>query len=345
MSNDFNQFTPTLEKLAELRQKGLAGVIAVAVAGVLILMLAVVFGSSAYITRTYETVIVTRFGKIEKVRKDPGLAFKVPGVDTTNRIDMRVKPWDGPAESMPTRDKLYIVVDSFARWEVSDPEVFYTKFLTEQRALSRITDILNSETRTEIGENNLIEVVRNTKGRTPVYPDDYIQEERSKFESIENGRNVIERRITDRAKAKLADVGVRLLEFYLKRVNYSADVQRIVEQRMISERERIASRFRAEGSEEASRIDGRRERELRQIESEAFRKSEEIRGEAEQAAYGIYNGAFAATPDHRKFYSFLKRMDSYEASLAGSVFFLKMDNPYLSALRGKVQSVTIEEEE
>ncbi len=345
MSNDFNQFTPTLEKLDELRRKGLAGFIAVAVAGVLIIILAALFGSSAYITRTYETIIVTRFGKIEKVRSEPGLAFKIPGIDTTNRIDMRVRPWDGPAAEMPTRDKLYIVVDTFARWEVADPEVFYTKFLTEQRALSRITDILNSETRTEIGVNNLVEVVRNTKGRTPVYPDDFIKEERSEFEPIVNGRNVIERRITEQAEAKLGEVGVRLLEFYLKRVNYSQDVQRIVEDRMISERERIASRFRAEGSEEASKIDGRRERELRQIESEAFRKSEEIRGEAEQAAYEVYNKAYAETPDHRKFYSFLKRMDSYEDSLSGSVFFLKMDNPYLSALRGKVQSVSIEDDE
>lgn len=345
MSNDFNQFTPALEKLAELRSKGLAGFIAVAVAGLLILVLAVIFGSSAYITRTYETVIVTRFGKIEHVRTDPGLAFKIPGMDSSNRVDMRVRPWDGPAAEMPTRDKLYIVVDTFARWQVSDPQVFYTKFLTERRALSRITDILNSETRTEIGANNLVEVVRNTKGRTPVYPDDFIQDERSKFEPIVNGRNAIEKSITERARTKLAEVGVELLEFYLKRVNYSQDVQQNVEERMISERERIASRFRAEGSEEASKIDGRRERELRQIESEAFRKSEEIRGEAEQAAYEVYNKAYAETAQHRKFYSFLKRMDSYEDSLSGSVLFLKMDNPYLSALRGKVESVSIEEEE
>lgn len=342
---DQNQIRQNMEKLEELRRKGLAGIAPLLLVGLLLLVAALVVGSSVYITRDYETVILTRFGKIENVRTKPGLAVKIPGVDTSNRIDMRVRPWDGPAAEMPTRDKLYIVVDSFARWEVSNPEVFFTKFLTEQRALSRITDILNSETRTEIGANNLVEVVRNTKDRMPVYPDDFITEERTKFKEIVNGRNVIEKRITERAKSKLAEVGVGLLEFYLKRVNYSPDVQRIVEQRMTSERERIASRFRAEGAEEASKIDGRRERELRQIESEAFRKSEEIRGEAEQAAYEVYNNAFAATPEHQKFYSFLKRMDSYEESLNGSVFFLNMDNPFLSALRGKVESVSIEGEE
>ena len=135
MPQDFQNFQPTNHNFEQLKKKGVGALVLVVLSGVLLFLVAGIVKSSAYITRTYETAIVTRFGEIVGVRTDPGLGLKIPGIDTVNRVDMRVRPWDGPAAEMPTRDKLYIVVDTFARWEVADPEIFYTKFLTERRAL------------------------------------------------------------------------------------------------------------------------------------------------------------------------------------------------------------------
>ena len=125
--------------------------------------------ASLYSVGEAEQVIITQFGKpVGETIKDAGLHVKMPFIQHVNRFDKRILEWDGPPVNMPTKDKLYIVVDSFARWRISDPRVFFENLRDERTAQSRLTDILGSETRNVIARHDFIEAVRNTKDRKVV---------------------------------------------------------------------------------------------------------------------------------------------------------------------------------
>ena len=145
-------------------------------AALLLAVVAVVlfFGSAYQIDET-EQVVITRFGKpvgepinAELDENEAGLHFKIPLISTVNRFDTRVLEWDGQPNQMTTRDKLYIVVDTFARWRIADPLLYFQALRDERSALSRLDDIIGSETRNVVARHDLIEVVRSEKDREPV---------------------------------------------------------------------------------------------------------------------------------------------------------------------------------
>ncbi len=276
-----------------------------------------VFSGASYTVSETEQVIITQFGKpIGEPITAAGLHFKVPFVQVANRIDKRILEWDGQRTEMPTKDKLYISVDTFGRWRITKPLEYFRRLRDERSAQSRLEDILGSETRNAIAKHNLVEVIRTTKDRVPARDESLGTTEKiGELHAINKGRKKIEEEIRAAAKVKLAEFGIELLDVRFKRINYNPSVVEKIYERMISERQQIASRFRSEGEGEAARILGAKERDLAEIESEAYKSVQEIRGEADARATEIYATAYDQSAESRDLYEFLKTMETYKKVL------------------------------
>ena len=298
--------------------------IAVAIVGL------VVLGQSAYTLTEIEQVIITQFGEpVGKPVVTPGLHFKAPFIQRINVFDKRFLERDGNPNQVPTRDKRFIWVDTYARWRITDPLLFFQRLRDERGAQSRLDDILDGETRNAVARHDLIELVRSTNRNA----DDVqieSEEEAVILEAIERGRQTIQQEILETAAERTADLGIELLDLRLKRINYVQEVQQDVFARMIAERQRIAEQFRSEGQGESARIDGERERELAQIQSEAYRQAEELRGEADAEAAKIYAEAYSRDAT---FYAFTKSLETYEETMdASTLFILGTDSELLRFL-------------
>jgi membrane protease subunit HflC len=276
-------------------------------------------GGSVYTVNEVEQVIITQFGDpVGDPITRPGLHFKVPFIQTTNFFDKRFLEWDGDPNQIPTRDRRFIWVDTYARWRITDPLLFFQRLQNERGAQTRLDDILDGETRNAIARHDLIEVVR-TSNRDPAEVEIGDDAEATILEPIEMGRQDIVDEILQAASARTADLGIELLDLRLKRINYVEEVQRDVFLRMIAERQRIAEEFRSEGQGESARIGGERERDLAQIQSEAYRTAQELRGEADAEATAIYAEAYNRDAD---FYAFTKSLETYELTMDPSTFFI-----------------------
>ncbi len=292
-----------------------------------------VVGGAFYSVRETDTVILTQFGApVGEPISEPGLHWKTPFVQEVNRIEKRVLEFDGPAVRMPTKDKTYIEVDTFARWRIADPGKWFVTLRNERSAQSRIEDIIGSETRAAVASHELIEVVRSDRNRTAAV--DPTAQGAASLRPARRGRKELEKDILAAAAPKLAALGMELLDVRFKRVNYTPEVLDPIHQRMKSERTQIAQRFRSEGEGEAARILGRKERRLREVESEAYRKVQEVRGAADAEATRIYAEAYDKNAEAREFYGFLKTLDTYRSVLGNRTnLVLSTDSDLFKLLR------------
>lgn len=299
--------------------------------------------NSIYTVGEVEQVIITQFGKpIGEPVKSAGLHFKVPFVQDVNPIDKRVLEWDGRPSDMPTKDKLYISVDLFARWRITDPLQYFLRLRDERSAQSRLDDILGSETRNAVAKHELIEIIRTSKDRIPLR-DVLLTEAERKLDMgslvpIQKGRKLVEDEIFSAAAEKVQVFGIELLDIRFKRINYNESVRPKIYDRMISERRQIAERFLSEGNGEAARIRGNRVRDLNKIQSEAYREVEEIRGVADAKATEIYAGAYNQSPEAVAFYEFTRTMQAYESLIAeNTTLVLSTDSDLFKFLKGMDQ--------
>jgi membrane protease subunit HflC len=239
------------------------------------------------------------------------LKIKLPVIDTLHRFDNRILAWDGPPTECPTKDKLYLIVDCFARWRISDPLLYYNRLNDERSALSRLDDILGSETRTAVATHDLVEIIRVTKGREPIRDEELEKSGTilpSTIPDIQLGRLAIERQITERTRQKIADFGIELLDERFKRSKYNPAVAEKIVERMSSERHQIAAKFRSEGRGEAANINGQKESDVAAIRSMATKNALEIEGKADAEAAAIYTAAYNP-PDAQELYSFLRSLE------------------------------------
>ncbi len=311
--------------------------LSIAALAVVLLVLFTLSGGFFVVPETHQA-IVTQFGEpVGKPITDAGLHLKVPFTQTVHRFEKRVLEWDGENAEMPTKDKLYIVVDSFGRWRIKDPLRFFLRLRDERTALSRIEDTLGSEMRNTIARHELVELIRTTKDRKPAQQDAATGATTpdTNLPEIGGGRLALEAEIAKEARVKLEEFGLELLDFRFKRINYNPSVSTKIFERMISERRQIAERFRSQGAGEAAKIIGSKERELKRIESEAFQKVQVIRGKADAQATEIYAEAFNASPETREFYSFQRTMEVYQTAFTeGTTLVLTTDNELLRPLKG-----------
>jgi len=281
---------------------------------VAVLVALILIGNSFYTVREYEQVIITQFGKpVGDPVTTPGLKMKIPFIQKNLRFEKRFLEWDGDPNQLPTKDKRFIWVNTYARWRISDPLLFLQRLRDERGAQTRLDDILDGETRNAIANYDVVEIVRSTN-REPI-PDDLLSGDETNLEQIQNGRGTIRDEILRNAQSRTSDLGIEILDIQFKRINYVDEVQRKVYERMISERRRIADRFRSEGEGEASRIRGEKDRELLRIQSEAFRTAQGIKGKADAEATAIYAGAYDRNAQSRSFFEFLKSMEAYEIAV------------------------------
>jgi modulator of FtsH protease HflC len=302
-------------------------------AGLLIFLIVIagafVLFNSAYTVSETEQAIITQFGKpVGEPITEAGLNFRTPFVQEVNMIEKRILEWDGKATEMPTKDKTYISVDTFGRWRISDAKQYFLRLRDERSAQSRLTDILGSETRNAIAKHELIEVIRTTKDRQP-NQDATLADAPGNIgilNPITMGRAKIEQEIFKKAAAKLTDFGIELLDVRFKRINYNESVQRNIFERMISERQQIAARFRSEGAGEAAKITGKRERDLQEIESEAYKQVQTVRGEADARATEIYATSFNQSAQSVEYYEFIKSMETYETMFSDDTTLILSTN-------------------
>ncbi|MCP4481709.1 MAG: protease modulator HflC [bacterium] len=278
-----------------------------------ILLLIIIGGivlSSAYIVRETEQVVITQFGKpIGNAINTPGIHFKIPLIQKTHFFDKRFLEWDGYPNQVPTKDKRFINVDTFARWRISDPLLFYRRVRDERGAQSRLDDILDGETRNAVAKHNLVELIRSQNREAVVNEDN--DENISVLDKIIFGRRKITEAIVKEASLKTQELGIEILSLQFKRINYVREVEEKIFERMIAERTRIADKYRSEGEGEASRIIGEKERKLAEIISKAYKEAQIIKGKADARAANIYARAYNQTAISREFYTFLRTMESY----------------------------------
>jgi membrane protease subunit HflC len=294
--------------------------------------------SSLYTVSEVEQVIITQFGKpVGEPVTSAGLKLKVPYIQDVNPIDKRVLEWDGNPSDMPTKDKLYISVDLFARWRIIDPLQYFLRLRDERSAQSRLDDILGSETRNAVAKHELIEIIRTTKDRVPLRDALLTDAEKDvgSLVPIQKGRKQVEQEIFAAAAEKVRVFGIELLDIRFKRINYNESVRPKIYDRMISERRQIAERFLSEGNGEAARIRGNRVRDLNKIQSEAYRQVEEIRGVADAKATEIYARAYNQSPESVSFYEFTRTMQAYKSIIEeNTTLVLSTDSDLFKFLKG-----------
>ena len=292
--------------------------------------IALVLSGAFYTVNETQQVVITQFGKpIGKPILEPGLHFKIPFIQEANYFEKRFLAWDGDPNQIPTKDKRFIWVDTYARWRIADPLLFFQRLRNQRIAQSRLDDILDGGTRNVVASHRLIELVRSGIEKKA----------NKKLEPIKYGREVLSKEVLKQAAEKAKDLGIEILDFRFKRINYVEDVRQKVYARMIAERKRIAEQYRAEGAGEAARIAGEKERQLRIITSEAYKTAKEIKGRADADAARIYAAAYNKDP---RFFKFLRSLDAYRNSLKnGTTLVITPDNEFLKFIKGN----SLEEEE
>jgi membrane protease subunit HflC len=296
----------------------------------------ILFGiyTAAYTVDETEQVVITQFGKaVGEPKTEPGLYFKIPMIQYVNRFPKNLLEWDGDPGQVPTLDKTFIYVDTFARWKIVNPLKFFQTVNNVVGALGRLDDIIDAAVRNFITSFPLIETVRMTNRELDKSEEgvDEVKEIRPMGE-VNLGRRQIIKGILEQAQPKLKEFGIQLVDVKIKRLNYVEEVQRTVYGRMIAERKQIAEKFRSEGQGEARKIEGNREKDLKKITSEAYRAAQEIKGKADAEATLIYATAYNKDPE---FYSFLNTLDIYKQSMdKNSSLVLSTDSDFLKYFKG-----------
>ncbi len=291
---------------------------------------------SVFIVDETEQIVITQFGKVVgSPIKEPGLHVKIPIIQEVNYFPKNLMQWDGNPGQIPTLDKTYIWVDTFARWKIVDPVKFFQTVNNTVSALARLDDIIDPAVRNFITSYSLIETVRKSARELDTFEIGMMENKKYEFQSsfaIKTGREMIMKGILEQAQPKLAQFGIELVDVKIKRINYVSEVRDSVYARMIAERKQIAEKFRSEGHGEAQKITGEKERDLKQITSEAYKKAQELQGKADAEATKIYAKAFGADP---AFYSFIKTLEVYNEALGKDTsIVLSTDSELFKYLKG-----------
>jgi modulator of FtsH protease HflC len=270
--------------------------------------------SAAYTVDETQQVVITQFGEaIGSPKTQPGLYFKIPLIQHANYFPKLLLEWDGQPGEVPTLDKTFIWVDTFALWKIVDPLKFFQTVNNTMEAQARLDDILDASVRNLITSYPLIDTVRTTNKKLDTFKAESIRgEEERPLGQVTMGREKILNAIIAQARPKLQEFGIQLVDVKIKRVNYVESVRKSVYGRMIAERKQMAEKYRSEGQGAARKIEGDRDKELKKITSQAYEKAQEIMGKADAEATKIYAEAYRKDPE---FYSFLKTLETYKKTM------------------------------
>jgi modulator of FtsH protease HflC len=304
--------------------------------GLIILLAIIVIGliSTAYVVDETEQVVITQFGRaIGEAKTKPGLYFKLPVLQQANYFPKNLQSWDGDPGQVPTLDKTFIVVDTFARWKIVDPLKFFQTVNNMAGAMGRLDDILDSSVRNFVTSYPLIETVRMTNRELDIIEEGIdVVKDTSPLGEVKFGRSNITKGVLEQAQPKLREFGIEVVDVKFKLLNYVEEVQKTVYGRMIAERKQIAEKFRSEGKGEARKIEGEMERDLKEISSGAYRTAQELKGKADAEATLIYARALGKDPE---FYSFVQTLEIYKDTMdKSSSLLLSTDSELLRFFKG-----------
>ena len=295
----------------------------------------VVLMNSFFIVTEKEQAIKIEFGKpVGGPIIKSGLYFKIPLIQTVIKFDKRILEWDGIANEIPTKDNKYILIDTFARWKISNALEFYKSAKNEMLAQSRLDDIIDGAVRDEIANRSMGEIVRSTDRKMEIYISDVKgSDEASDEDYITSGarKNII-KSILNKVSSKLEELnmGIEIVDVQIKRVSYNKQVQTKLFNRMVSEQNMIAEKYRAQGEGKKQEILGKQIQKEKEIVSGAYLKSQRIKGTADAKATEIYAKTYGKSPE---LYNYYKTLETYKKTLDPSTYFiLSTDNKYLNYL-------------
>jgi membrane protease subunit HflC len=301
----------------------------------LVVAILLVLSGTLYTLPEGQQAIILQFGRpVGEPVTQAGLHVKLPFVQEVRRFEKRLLIWDGDPNQIPTKGREFIWVDTTARWRIADAKKFLENVATEAGARSRLDDIIDSVVRDQVSASELVELVRSASWEVPEgevleeVPAE-VQEELKK--QVTRGREELTRTILTEARKVIPQYGIELVDVRIKRLNYVESVREKVYARMVSERKRIAARFRSEGEGRSAEILGTMEKELRQIRSTAYRRAQEIRGKADAEATRVYGAAYNRDPE---FYAFSRTLEAYkEGHNKNSSLILTTDSDYYRYLK------------
>lgn len=280
-----------------------------------------------YIINEGSQAVVTRFGEIVDSHTEAGLYIKVPFIDMVTTYPKLILSMDGDAQRIPTKENQFIIVDTTSRWRISDPEQFYQSFKTLDNAYTRLSDIIDSATRTIITQNRLSEVIRTSNiintmeesSTSDISEDadtaaqiDSLVNAKTTSETVTKGRRQLSIEMANEARKMMPEYGIELIDILPRQIKYSDEMTSSVYNRMIKERNQVAEAYRSVGEGRKADTMGKLEKDKLSIESEAYRKAEEIKGNADAEATRIYAEAYALDPE---FYTFWKSLESYKTTM------------------------------
>lgn len=260
----------------------------------IIILLFVVLPQWLYLVYETDQVIITQFGEYVATVKEAGLQAKTPFVQRIRRFDKRVLSTDAPPGEYLTLDKKRLIVDYISHWRIEDPLAFFKSVITEVGARSRIEDIVFSEMRVELASFNYEDI-------------------------IAENREAIMDAVADKARERLKDFGIDLIDVRIKRADLPKEVQESVFARMVAERDRISKRYRSEGAEEAAKIRARADKQREIVLAEAYEKAQKLMGEGDAKAASIYAEAYERDQD---FYRFQRTLEAYKTAITPDTLFL-----------------------
>jgi membrane protease subunit HflC len=255
--------------------------------------------NSIYVVPETQQVVVTEFGKPVQVQTEPGLYFKKPFINKINVFSTKALDYDSSPYNIYTADKKSMRVDNYAKWRIVDPLLFLQSLRTETSAQSRLDDIIYSILREELGRHDFVNIIR--KERTNIM-----------------------KKVTINANLAMQEYGIEIIDVRIKRADLPEENERAVFNRMISERERIASRYLSEGDEEALKITAEADRQVVEMLAQAYREAEMIKAEGDQLAAQIYNKTYSKDP---AFYQFYMALNTLKETMSGeTTLFLPHDS-------------------
>lgn len=277
---------------------------------ILVLAVAVLVASnSLYVIKETERAVLLKFGEVVRVDIAPGLHVKIPFVNNVRKFEGRILTVDSQPERFFTKEQKALIVDSYAKFSVLDTAKFYTATNGEvERAMGLLAQRINNGLRNQVANRTVSEVV-----------------------SGERDQLMIDL-MTDLTPVAEAELGVKLVDIRVKKIDLPPDVSESVYQRMNAEREKEAREHRSQGRELAEGIQAGADREVTVIRAEAYRKAEEIRGEGDAEATAIYADAFNQDPE---FYSFTRSLQAYKNAFrdSGNVMLLQPDSEFFRYLK------------
>ena len=296
---------------------------------IVVIVIGFVVAGPFYVINEGEQAVIIQLGKLTKVVTEAGLHLRIPFIDEVVRYPKKIMAWDGEARIVPTAERQFIYVDVVARWRIADPKKFYESIITVGAAYSKLAEIIDSEVRTVVAENPLIESVRNSDIIMKRAPDadiiivDGIEDETiisstqssSSYEPITRGRRELAELILSRSQRMVPEYGIELIDVVTRQISYSPDLTPSVYARMNRERYQIAMSFRSLGEGRKAEWLGKMDNEKRSILSAAYEQAEEIRGRADAEAARIYAEAYNASEARRTFYNFWRAIESYRQTM------------------------------